>query len=214
MLDMFEKYPSKPIIVGNLQYQPGTDKLDHAGVEVRIDTESNRPVIDHRRESIPVEPEKVFAVTGACCLVKRQTFETLGGFDDVYINGGEDVDLCMKITQAGGACWIVPTSRVLHHVSQTRGRQEDRDEKNSWRLFQQWHKQIAHALERSCAGLIAHASNEDPLTKRMASEFLEGTRSLAPIVIKAMAQNYVQTELTRWEMKFMSVHDKSCAKTY
>ena len=202
MLAMFEQYPSKPIIVGNLQYQPDTDKLDHAGIEVRFDTESNRAVIDHRREPIPAKPEKVFAVTGACCIIARQTFETLGGFDEEYINGGEDVDLCMKVIQMGGACWVVPTSSVWHHVSQTRGRQEDRDEKNSWRLFRRWHKQIARELERSCAGLFTNAPHEDPLTKRMAAEFLVGTRNLAPIAVKAMAQKYVQVELSRWEKHF------------
>jgi GT2 family glycosyltransferase len=202
MLAMFEQYPSKPIIVGNLQFQPYTDTLDHAGFEVRFNTESNRPVIEHIRESVSDEPKKVFAVTGACCLIKRETFEKLGGFDEVFINGGEDVDLCMKVTQAGGACWIVPTSRVWHHVSQTRGQQEERDEKNSWRLFQLWHKQIAHELERSCAGLFASAPHEDLLSKRMAAEFLAGTRSLAPIAVKAIAQKYVQVELTRWEKHF------------
>lgn len=202
MLAMFKQSPSKPIIVGNLQYYPDTNTLDHAGIEVRFDTESKRPVIEHRREPIPTETEKVFAVTGACCLIARQTFETLGGFDVEYINGGEDVDLCMKVTQMGGACWVVPASNVWHHVSQTRGRQEDRDEKNSWRLFQLWHKQIARELERSCAGLFANAPQEDPLAKSMAAEFLAGTRSLAPIAVKAMAQKYVQVELSRWEKNF------------
>jgi GT2 family glycosyltransferase len=202
MLAMFKQSLSKPIIVGNLQFQPDADTLDHAGFEVRFDTESNRPVIEHRREPIPTEPEKVFAVTGACFLIARQTFETLGCFDEEYINGGEDVDLCMKVIQAGGTCWVVPASSVWHHVSQTRGRQEDRDEKNSWRLFQLWHKQIARELERSCAKLLANASHEDPLTKRMATEFLAGTRSLAPIAVKAMAKKYVQAELTRWEKHF------------
>ncbi len=204
MLAMFEQSPSEPIVVGNLQYQPDTDKLDHAGIEVRIDTQSNRPVIEHRREPIPTEPEKVFAVTGACCLIASQTFETLGGFDEEYINGGEDVDLCMKVTQMGGTCWVVPASRVWHHVSQTRGRQEERDEKNSWRLFQLWHNRISQGLERSCARLIADASNEDQRTKRIAEEFLEGTRSLAPIAVKVMAQKYVQTELSRWKQHFQT----------
>jgi len=202
MLAMFKQLPSKPIIVGNLQYHPDTNTLDHVGVEVRLDTESNRPIIDHRRKLIPTEPEKVFAVTGACCLIASQTFETLGGFDEEYINGGEDVDLCMKVTQMGGACWVVPASSVWHHVSQTRGRQEDRDEKNSWRLFQLWHKQIARELERSCATLFVNTPHEDPQTKRKAAEFLDNKRSLAPIAVKAMAQNYVQTELLRWEKFF------------
>lgn len=202
MLAMFEPSPSRPIIVGNLQYQPDSNTLDHAGIEVRINTDSNRPVLEHRREDTPGEPEKVFAVTGACCLIVRETFETFGGFDEAYINGGEDVDLCMKITQAGGACWIVPASSVWHHVSQTRGHQAERDEKNSWRLFQLWHKQIARELERSCAELLTTAPHEDPMTKRMAAEYLVGTRSLAPIAVKAMAQKYVQAELARWEKQF------------
>lgn len=202
MLAMFEQSLSRPIIVGNLQYQPDTNTLDHAGIEVRINTDSNRPVLEHRREDAPAETEKVFAVTGACCLIARETFDTLGGFDEAYINGGEDVDLCMKITQAGGACWVVPASSVWHHVSQTRGHQVERDEKNSWRLFQLWHKQIARELERSCAKLLTTAPHEDPMTKRMAAEYLAGTRSLAPIAVKAMAQKYVQAELTRWEKQF------------
>jgi GT2 family glycosyltransferase len=202
MLAMFDQSPSKPIVVGNLQYQPDTDKLDHAGIEVRIDTQSNRPVIEHRRELIPTEPEKVFAVTGACCLIASQTFETLGGFDEEYINGGEDVDLCMKVIQASGTCWVVPASSVWHHVSQTRGRQEDRDEKNSWRLFQLWRNEIARELEISCAGLFAKTENEDPLAKHIAVEFISGIRSLAPIAVKAMTQKYVQAELARLEKYF------------
>jgi GT2 family glycosyltransferase len=202
MLAMFKQSPSKPIIVGNLQFRPDSDTLDHAGIEVRFDTESNRPVIEHRRESIPAEPEKVFAVTGACCLIARQSFETLGGFDEEYINGGEDVDLCMKVTQAGGTCWIVPASSVWHHVSQTRGRQEDRDEKNSWRLFQRWRKKIANELEISCAVLLANAPHEDPFAKRMAAEFIAGTRSVAPSAVKALANKYLEAELCRWKKYF------------
>ena len=210
MLAMFEQYPSKPIIVGNLQYQPDTNELDHAGFEVRINLESNRPVIEHRRELICTEPVIVFAVTGACCLIARKTFETLGGFDEEYINGGEDVDLCLKVTQAGGACWVVPVSRVWHHVSQTRGQQKDRDEKNSWRIFKLWHKQIAYELERSCAALFANAAHEDPLAKRMAADFISGSRSLAPMAVKVMAQKYVEAELACWEKHFHSnAHTRS-----
>jgi GT2 family glycosyltransferase len=154
MFAMFERYPKKQIIVGNIQYRPDTNVLDHAGIEVQIDTKSNRLFIEHQRESIPNNPEKVFAVTGACCLISCETFYVFGGFDEQYTNGGEDVDLCMKITRAGGDCWVVPTSCIWHHVSQTRGRQEERDQKNSRRLFQQWSKEIANQLELSCASLF------------------------------------------------------------
>lgn len=202
MLEVVNLNQSSPAIVGNLQYLPDTNILDHAGIEVRLDTESNRPVIEHIREHISDKPKKVFAVTGACCLIGRQTFETLGGFDEQYVNGGEDVDLCMKVTQAGGSCWVVPVSSVWHHVSHTRGRQLDRDEKNSWRLFQLWHKQIARELERSCARLFIEIPYEDPTIKRMAEEFLQGKRSFAPITVKVLVQKYVHAELMGWEKHF------------
>jgi GT2 family glycosyltransferase len=202
MLAMFKKNSVKPLIVGNVQYQADSRVLDHAGIEVRLGVESNRPVIEHRRGSIPTISEKVFAVTGACCLIQRKAFEELGGFDEQYVNGGEDVDLCMKVIQAGGRCLIVPESRVFHHVSQTRGQQFDRDERNSWRLFHNWQQQIACELERSCARLIANDLHEDPLIKCLAEAFLVGSRSLAPIAVKKMAQKLVQAELSRLEKYF------------
>lgn len=202
MLEVINQNQSIPAIVGNIQFLPDTNILEHAGIEVRLDSRSNRPVIVHIRELFSINPVKVFAVTGACCLVKRQTFELLGGFDEEYVNGGEDVDLCMKIIQAGGSCWIVPASGVLHHVSTTRGHQLERDEKNSWRLFQLWHKQIAQQLEIVCARLIIEKVYENSFTKRMAEEFLEGKRSIAPIAIRVMAQRYVQKELDHLKQHF------------
>lgn len=202
MLAMFEKHTSKPIIVGNLQYLPHTNILDHAGIEVHFDKKSNRVVIEHIREINCKEPQKVFAITGACCLIKRQTFETLGGFDEGFINGGEDVDLCLKIKQADGASWVVPTSEIWHLVGQTRGRNDERNEKNSWRLFRKWQVQIERELELRFAEVIANSPHEDPLIRRMAADFLAETRTLAPIAVKTMAQKMVKAELIRWESSF------------
>jgi GT2 family glycosyltransferase len=202
MLAVFSQQPLAMRVVGNLQYGTATGAMDHAGIDVRINPESGRPIIEHRRECATTTPHQVFAVTGACCLLSRATFERVGGLDEGYVNGSEDVDLCLKVRTAGGECWIVPDSDVWHHVSKTRGRHDDRDEKNSWRLFQKWQSQIARELERSCAEIYAKSPHEEPLTKRMAIEFLTGARGLAPIAIKAMAQQVVQAELVRWEKYF------------
>jgi len=54
-----------------------------------------RPV-PHRGPSWDVD----FAI-GACQLVRRERFEAVGGFDQAYFYGPEDVDLCLRLRRAG-----------------------------------------------------------------------------------------------------------------
>lgn len=51
---------------------------------------------------------------GACLLVRRSAFEFVGGFDDRYFYGPEDIDLCLRL--AGGGHRIVQVgAAVCHH---------------------------------------------------------------------------------------------------
>ena len=47
------------------------------------------------------------AVTGACLMTKRNTFEKLDGFDEQFEYNYNDVDLCARIWKAG---WRKPSS--------------------------------------------------------------------------------------------------------
>lgn len=63
------------------------------------------------------------AVTGACLAIKSSDFARLRGFDPLFINGQEDVDLCLRLTYGTGrSCHYQPTSVVIHHESKTPGR--------------------------------------------------------------------------------------------
>lgn len=63
------------------------------------------------------------AVTAACVLIRRSELAELGGFDPIFVNGMEDVDLCLRaIEKFGGHFAVDPTSRVTHHESKTPGR--------------------------------------------------------------------------------------------
>lgn len=197
MLEVVNQNQSSPIIIGNLHYLPDTNILDHAGFEVLLDIKSNIPVIEHRRSISSYSAEQVFAVTGACCLISRQTFETVGGFDEEFINGGEDVDLCLKVKEQSGKCWIAPNSKVWHHTSQTRGRNKDRDKKNSARLFQKWSKQISLNLELVCAKILINEKKIDSFVEQIIKEFISGNRNIAPIEVKILAQKIVHTEFKR-----------------
>ncbi len=46
---------------------------------------------------------EVSAVTGACLMVKRASFEEIGGFDERLEIAGNDVDLCLRLIRAGHA---------------------------------------------------------------------------------------------------------------
>jgi GT2 family glycosyltransferase len=61
------------------------------------------------------------AVTAACMMVERAKFETVGGFDEGFVVGGNDVDLCLRLTAGGHRSLAVPHVELLHDESRSRG---------------------------------------------------------------------------------------------
>jgi hypothetical protein len=60
-------------------------------------------------------PAEVEAVSGACVLVQKSVFETVGGFTEKYFMYGEDLDLCFKIRSAGYRVYYSPETTIVHH---------------------------------------------------------------------------------------------------
>ena len=61
------------------------------------------------------------AVTAACMMVERAKFEAVGAFDEGFVVGGNDVDLCLRLTAAGHRSLCVPHAVVMHDESVSRG---------------------------------------------------------------------------------------------
>jgi GT2 family glycosyltransferase len=57
---------------------------------------------------------EVDVVTGCLCLIRRELWDTLGGFDESFFMYGEDTDLCIRAWKAGSSCMICPDARALH----------------------------------------------------------------------------------------------------
>jgi hypothetical protein len=77
------------------------------------------------------------ALTAAALLVRRMDFLAVGGFDEGYVNGFEDVDLGLKLTADGRRMRCVPQSRITHLESRT-PRRKEHDAANSARLSSRW----------------------------------------------------------------------------
>ena len=65
----------------------------------------------------------VLAVSGACLLVRRVEFATLGGFDENLVVNS-DVDFCLRCWERGKAVVYTPDATLLHHGA-TEGGLED-----------------------------------------------------------------------------------------
>ena len=61
------------------------------------------------------------AVTAACMLVRRNVFEELGGFDEVFAVGFNDIDFCIRLGNAGYRVLCTPHAELTHHESVSRG---------------------------------------------------------------------------------------------
>ncbi len=62
------------------------------------------------------------AVTAACVVMRASDFIQAKGFDPVFINGQEDVDLCLKVGKGEHSFRYVPDSVVVHMESKSPGR--------------------------------------------------------------------------------------------
>jgi N-acetylglucosaminyl-diphospho-decaprenol L-rhamnosyltransferase len=60
-------------------------------------------------------------VIGACQVFRRQAFDAVGGLDERYFYGPEDVDFCLRLRKAGWRVVQVPDT-LVHHPPRRRHR--------------------------------------------------------------------------------------------
>jgi GT2 family glycosyltransferase len=58
--------------------------------------------------------KEVFWVTGACMIIRSETFFSMDGFDDFFFAHMEEIDLCWRIQRTGRKIVSLPFSSVYH----------------------------------------------------------------------------------------------------
>jgi GT2 family glycosyltransferase len=89
---------------------------------------------------VPEAAEDVGALSGACLLVRRACFDTLGGLDERFFLYFEDVDLGLRARAAGWRVRLLPDARAVHHLGASAFRNR--------RAFWRHHEQSRRALLR------------------------------------------------------------------
>ncbi len=129
-------------VVGARLIYPGTNLIQHAGMVFGADCLPYHIYRHHDANCPHVRRRRPFAsLTGACLLVRRELFAELGGLDEGYRNGYEDVDLCLQSGARGYQCLYEPEAVVLHYEGLTVGR-FDQVQANLQRFRRKWAGQV------------------------------------------------------------------------
>jgi GT2 family glycosyltransferase len=191
-------------LVGNVQLDATTGAVDHAGLEL---TPQGKPVhtrvLPRAGTALPANVRIVPAVTGACLLLSRALWEELGGFDEGYVNGGEDIDLGYRARAIGRVNAVALRSVVRHHVSSSPGRKA-RDEYNSRRLALRWREQLlVDSVVPWCRAHLAEAwvrpDQQDYLVTLRTLTFLTGLRRSPPPEAPLRVARAMRREFARWD---------------
>ena len=119
--------PGVAIAGPRLLFADGT--IQHAGVGFLRNALGVMPqhVFHHQDGMLPAArgTYELDCVTGACLVIRRDVFEQLGGFDEGYRNGLEDVDLCLRARMAGHRVVYRGDVAFVHAEGASRGAGSD-----------------------------------------------------------------------------------------
>jgi GT2 family glycosyltransferase len=147
------KGPRVGAVGARLLFPDGT--IQHAGVrfdQVRVGTAGFVAIHDmYRYPGDYPEACGLFdlqAVTGACLLTPRAVYQRLGGLDEAFWNGYEDVDYCLRVRADDLRVVYDGEASLTHFESQSGG---ERFRKVSWnvlRLAERWNGQVEYDAQR------------------------------------------------------------------
>lgn len=138
LLAVLDRHPETAAVGGRLLYPDG--RIQHAGIRLCLDDPSGMldgTLIQDEVGEVRLDTG-VEAVTGACMAVRLDDYRAVGGLDEGFWNGNEDVDLCLSLRERGRLVAYEPACTVLHHESRSGPERWRRAAENRRRLHDRW----------------------------------------------------------------------------
>lgn len=146
MLEVARRHPDIGV-VGNKHLWPDSGKVNHAGMVFDAQGVPVHLYPGHDPADPCVNVSRDFQiVTAACWLVPRELFLQLGGFDEGFVNGFEDVDFCLRVREAGKRVYYCHESVIYHYGQSSPGRQLH-DQQNGRTFAKKWGGLVRSDLE-------------------------------------------------------------------
>jgi GT2 family glycosyltransferase len=121
LLAAADRHPNGALFGGRILDGPG-ERIWCAGVAVGLYANIQK-LIGHGeldQGQLIVERE-VDAMTGCGMLIRSSALLDVGGFDEGFFVYVEDIDLSLRMREAGREVWYVPTAVMTHDASQSTG---------------------------------------------------------------------------------------------
>jgi GT2 family glycosyltransferase len=124
-LVLFASQPEIGVVGPKLVYPDRT--VQHAGIVVGLEGHASH-VFMGAAEGLETPHGRMdwyrnySAITGACMLLRKGVFESIGGFDEHYSLAFSDVEICLRAIQNGYRVVYTPESVLIHHEGRSRGR--------------------------------------------------------------------------------------------
>jgi hypothetical protein len=101
-------------LAGEGPRDPEAARFYSAGMALTVDGRAREAAAGERQSDAWLHRREVFGVCGAACLLRRDLFDDLGGYDESYVSFYEDVDLNVRAQVAGWRFAYVPEAVVWH----------------------------------------------------------------------------------------------------
>ncbi len=125
-------------IVGAKLLFPGETAIQHGGMRQMLwGYASNYGVGADPADPRFCERCDRFAVTGAMMCVARNAFQETRGFDERYVWGYEDVDLCLRVRAAGFSVLYCPEATGVHVGSATLREEEAGTQSQNYQIYRE-----------------------------------------------------------------------------